>query len=312
MNRNDELRELYVKAHSMKHLEYILNHLYDKQSELECIVHDLQISNDKEQADVKKLEGKTFAAFYYGLIGKIDEKLTVERAEALAAQAKLESAENELQEVRKNISKHETELQALSGCDEQYNALLKEKRTAINESANPQAAEILRIEEEIAAAEYRLKEIDEALDAGDDAKEFAKDVLCELNSAEEWGTYDVVGGGLVAGISKHSHLDSAQKKLWYMRESIEQFRTEISDVEIHADLLVSVDSFSQFADIYIDDIFSDFCMLDQIKNSKSQVRHVIAQINDVIRRLCETKNGLENEIEKLNEEHDNLLVDIEL
>lgn len=312
MNRNDELRELYVKAHSMKHLEYILNHLYNKQSELECTVYDLQISNDKEQADIKKLEGKTFAAFFYGMIGKLDERLTIERAEALAAQAKLESAENELQEIRNTISKHEAELQALSGCDEQYAALLREKRSAIKESANPQAAEILRIEEEIAAAEYRLKEINEALDAGDDANECAKDVLCELNSAEEWGTYDVVGGGLVAGIAKHSHLDNAQKKLWYMRENIEQFRTEISDVEIHADLLVSVDSFSQFADIVFDDIFSDFYMLDQIKNSISQVRHVIAQINDVIRSLRDAKNGLETEIEKLNEEHDNLLVNIDL
>lgn len=312
MNRNDELRELYVKAHSMKHLEYILNHLYNKQSELECTVYDLQISNDKEQADIKKLEGKTFAAFFYGMIGKLDERLTIERAEALAAQAKLESAENELQEIRNTISKHEAELQALSGCDEQYAALLREKRSAIKESANPQAAEILRIEEEIAAAEYRLKEINEALDAGDDANECAKDVLCELNSAGEWGAYDVVGGGLVAGIAKHSHLDNAQKKLWYMRENIEQFRTEISDVEIHADLLVSVDSFSQFADIVFDDIFSDFYMLDQIKNSISQVRHVIAQINDVIRSLRDAKNGLETEIEKLNEEHDNLLVNIDL
>lgn len=48
----------------MNHLENILNHLYEKQSSLECTVHDLQLAYDKEQADVKQLEGRTFAAFF--------------------------------------------------------------------------------------------------------------------------------------------------------------------------------------------------------------------------------------------------------
>ncbi len=311
-NQNDLLRDLCEKTHSMKHLENILKHLYDKQSNLECTVHDLQLSNAKEQADVKRLEGETLAAYFYVLIGKIEERLTIERTQALAVQAKLELAEHELQEVRKKISLHEAELESLTGCDEQYAALLKEKEDAVKESYNPMASEILRLEEEIAAAEHRLKEVCEALDAGDGAKESVRSVLDKLKKAEVWGAYDIAGGGLVSGLMKHSHLQRAQKELWYMRQKIEDFRTEISDVDIHADLLVNIGGFSQFIDVFIDDIFSDLYTLDLIQSSKSQLRHVIEQIKDVIRKLQESKKNLEKEIEELAEEHDKLLVNIEI
>ena len=83
-------------------------------------------------------------------------------------------------------------------------------------------------------------------------------------------------------------------------------------MDIHADLIVSLDGFSQFTDIFLDDFFSDFDALEQIKSSKAQVRHVIEQVKTVIRQLQESRQKLQEEIDKLNEKHDRLVVDIEL
>ena len=45
---------------------------------------ELERTKLAEQADVDRLEGRSLAAFFYGVVGKMDEKLTQERAEAYA------------------------------------------------------------------------------------------------------------------------------------------------------------------------------------------------------------------------------------
>ncbi len=311
-SQNEMLRELHRKARRMEHLENRLNQLYEARTDMECTVHDLQLADDKEQADVRQLEGKTFAAFFYGLVGQKDDRLSKEQAEALASRARLETAEQELLAISREIADYEEELASLTGCDARYAALLQEKRDAVAASGKPEAAELLRLEEEITAAEQRLNEIREALAAGKAAKDAAKQVLSELDSAEEWGAFDAFGGGLVAGIAKHSHLDSAQEKLWYMRQNIEKFRTELADVDIHADLQVNVDGFAQFADIFFDDFFTDWSVLDRISNSKSQVRRVMEQVEGVMRRLRETKQDAKAAAERLTAERDELIINIEV
>ena len=34
--------------------------------------------------------------------------------------------------------------------------------------------------------------------------------LKNLNSAEGWGTWDLLGGGLISDLAKHSHIDDAK------------------------------------------------------------------------------------------------------
>lgn len=309
---SDPLRQLRQKTERMNHLERILNHLYDRQKSIECSVHDLELADNKEQADVERLEGKTFAAFFYGLIGQKDDRLSKERTEALASRAKLETAERELLALGREIADYEAELESLSGCDVQYASLLEEKLEQIRSSAHPNAAVLLRLMNEITAAEHRMKEIDEALEAGKKAKKAARNVIDELDSAEDWGAFDAFGGGTVAGVMKHSHLDTAQERIWTMRKNLEKFRTELSDVNIHADLQVNVDGFTKFADVFLDNFFVDFDVLDRIKNSRSQVRHVMEQIERTMRQLKDSRKQTEKALQQLRQKYEDVAVESQL
>ncbi len=309
---SDPLRQLRQKTERMNHLERILNHLYDRQKSLECSVHDLELADNKEQADVERLEGKTFAAFFYGLIGQKDDRLSKERAEALASRAKLETAERELAALCKEIADYEAELKSLSGCDAQYASLLEEKLEQIRSSAHPNAAVLLGLMNEITAAEHRIKEINEALQAGKMAKKAARTVIDDLDSAENWGAFDAFGGGTVAGVMKHSHLDTAQERIWTMRKHLEKFRTELSDVDIHADLQVNVDGFTKFADMFLDNFFVDLDVLDRIKNSRSQVHHVMEQIERAMRQLRNSRKQTEGELQQLRTKYEDIAVATEI
>ena len=59
--------------------------------ELEAVMLD-------EQADVDRLEGRSLAAFFYNVIGRMDEKLDRERQEAYEARVRYDAAARELAE----------------------------------------------------------------------------------------------------------------------------------------------------------------------------------------------------------------------
>lgn len=58
-----------------------------------------------EQADVKQLEGRSLAAFYYQIVGKKAEKLDKERQEAYAATVKYDVEVQELATLEEDIKR---------------------------------------------------------------------------------------------------------------------------------------------------------------------------------------------------------------
>ncbi|EFQ06555.1 hypothetical protein HMPREF9436_01940, partial [Faecalibacterium cf. prausnitzii KLE1255] len=68
------------------------------------------------------------------------------------------------------------------------------------------------------------------------------EVLETLDNAEGWSTWDVMGGGLGVDLAKYAELDDAQEQIEQLQVELRRFKTELADVEITADLQVTVDS----------------------------------------------------------------------
>ena len=71
-----------------------------------------------------------------------------------------------------------------------------------------------------------------------------------------------MGGGLMADLAKYEELDDAQKQIEQLQVELRRFKTELADVEITADLQVTVDSFLKFADFFFDGLFADWAVLE--------------------------------------------------
>ena len=68
-----------------------------------------------------------------------------------------------------------------------------------------------------------LRETEEAIGAGQEAHRQAQQVLDSLRSARGWGIYDLLGGGMLSGLMKHSRMDRAQQQLESLRQALERF-----------------------------------------------------------------------------------------
>lgn len=301
---DQQLRQLQAQCSRKKQLEAQVCELHSQRGALESQVRELQAVMQKEQADVERLEGRSLAAFFYQVIGKMDEHLTKERREAYAARVKYDAAARELADTEDDLRRSEEELTLLHGCDSQYEAVLQEKAEAVKAAGGPTAAEILRLEERKAFLTSQKKEVEEAVWAGDAALSTIQSVLESLDSAEGWGTWDLFGGGLVADLAKHSHLDAAQFAVEQLQSQLRRFKTELADVTIHADVQVNVDGFLRFADYFFDGLFVDWAVLDRISQSKSQVQSTQSQIEEVMARLQAMLQNADGELAQIDQQLD--------
>lgn len=298
---DEKLKVLHEKTARYRHLRAIMPELYSQRQQLEAEVRELDGIKRFEQADVDRLEGRSLAAFFYNVIGKMDEKLDAERREAYAARVKYDAAARELYAVESEISSNEAEMESLSGCEKEYEAALREKTEVLKAAGGAAADKILELQSRIASLQSRKKELQEALLAGNAALDTANQILCSLDSAEGWGTFDLLGGGLLTDIAKHSHLDEAQASVEQLQSQLRQFKTELADVSIEADMRVSVDGFLGFADFFFDGLFADWAVMDKISQSRHSVTETASSIEALLRRLDRLLSQTESELSRVND-----------
>lgn len=282
---DEQLRLLQDQCARKKKLEAARRELHRQRDTLTGQVEELKQVMVEEQEDVDRLEGRSLAAFFYHVVGKMDEKLTEERQEAYAAKVKYDAAARELAGVEMDLQRCESELDRLQGCEARYQAVLDEKIQAVKNQGGETAAKILQMEERAAYLESQKKELREAIEAGNAALSSTDKILSSLDSAEGWGTLDLFGGGLISDLAKHGHLDDAQEAVERLQSQLRAFKTELADVTINADLQVSIDGFLRFADYFFDGLLADWTVLDQIHQSQDQVQATRTQICSVLDHL---------------------------
>lgn len=293
--------------------------LNKKLSQLQLQREDLQHHVDKlkkimynEQADVESLEHTNLKSIFYGMIGKKQEKLDKEKLEAYTAKLKYDSAVYELKVLEQDIINIKAQLNKISEYEYKYSEFLKEKVEKIKLSGSFEALEIMKLEEQIANKKNYKKEINEAILAGEKALISANNVLSSLDSAEDWGTFDLFGGGVISDMVKHNHLDEAQNKVEQLQSDLRRFKTELTDVTINSDIKVNIDGFLRFADYFFDNFFTDWAVLDKINESQENVKNTKRQIEEVISRLHSMENETDTQIKILEADKEQRIVNIKL
>ncbi|HJC74469.1 MAG TPA: hypothetical protein H9697_05920 [Candidatus Mediterraneibacter faecavium] len=308
MNYYDsELQRLQSEIMEKQRTDAKLSDLLLQQSDLEKKTEELEKTMQKEQDDVDRLNGRSLAAFFYRATGKIGEKLTKEEAEAYAASVKYEAAKNELQAVSDDIDYCQRRLSQLQDCEQQYEKVLEEKTEQIKKSGVPEAGRIMNLENEIAFLETQQKEIQEAVTAGNRALDITRKILEDLDSAKNWSTFDLMGGGLIADMAKYDRLNKVQDKIQDLQAALRGFRTELADVteRISGDLHVEIGDFLHFADYFFDGLFTDWMVYDKINDSRGrtlrtrdQIQKILGQLNVMDNELCSKKENLKEELEQ--------------
>ena len=199
--------------------------------------------------------------------------------------------------------------EGVSNFSEQYDAALAQKRRALTTSETPEGQKIRDMEQQVAVLQSYAREIREAINAGSSARGTADQILRELDSAQNWNTWDMFGGsGIITHMAKHGHLDSAQDLTEELQRKLRRFKTELADIQITADTQVNIDGFLRFADYFFDGLFADWAVGNRISESISSVTATRSKISSTITKLEAMESKTRQEIERLKTELDSFIV----
>ena len=306
---HDDLFALQQKVAQKPLLESKLYELHTQRRQYDNQVISLLVAFRKEQEDVEKLEGRSLANYFYQVIGKLDDKLDQERKEAYAAKVKLDAAERELAGIESDIKEIQEQITDVLVAEARYKDALELKRRQLKDSGTQVADQILSMEERIAALQAQKQEIREAISAGYSARSTADRILSELEDADGWNTWDILGGGgIITHMAKHSHLDEAQDLVQELQSQLRRFKTELADVQISANMQVNIDGFLRFADYFFDGLFADWAVGDKISQSLSSVSNTKSEINRMLDKLNDMEKAVDHGIASLKQQVDDLIV----
>lgn len=135
-------------------------------------------------------------------------------------------------------------------------------------------------------SDYMLeKEIDEAIASGEAALFSLKEAQNKLNSARNWGIFDMLGGGLITDLVKHSKMNDASAYLEEAKRDLLVFQRELQDVQGAIDLKVDVSEFLTFADFFFDGFIMDYVVQTKIAEARRQIEQAIPLVEGLVNDL---------------------------
>ena len=131
----------------------------------------------------------------------------------------------------------------------------------------------------------RQKEIREAITAGERARMSLQTAHDKLDSARTWGVLDIIGGGLISGLMKHSRVNDASFCVEQAKRDLMSFQQELGDIRDIAGLNVEISGLLTFADFFFDGLLADLLVQSRIKEAQAEIDNAICRVDNILARL---------------------------
>ena len=262
---------------------------------------ELVVQLSKEEVDVQKLERTSLTTLFYSVLGSREEKLEYERQELLSAQLNYQQTRHQVEYLERELAYICEQLDSLKNIEAEYQALLSEKETLLRGSDQEIASQLMAYAEQIADLASMEKEFSEAINAGRDVLSCLEGVLDSLRSAKNWGTWDMLGGGLVSTIGKHRRIDDARDGINEVQARLSSFDRELADVGEHIQLGIEIGEFETFADYFFDSLIFDWAVQSKINRSLEQTLDAKDVLVSVIEELETLQGNVQSELKDISE-----------
>jgi hypothetical protein len=283
---NERLQACQEKMQLANMWENRLADLRGKLTEQYHTVEQCRLRLQGELQDVDQLRESSFSNFMMNLFGRLEDKLREEEREAAEAKLKYDVASSALIDMELEQTELIAKLVDIGQPHREYERLLTEKEAWIREHDTSTTARLEDLSEEIARREAIRKEIREAVGAGAAVSAALTNAEDRLDSAGNWGKYDLIAGGLISTAIKHGHIDEARGYIHEAQNSLRRFNNELKDLKWNGvDETARIGGFAKFADFFFDGFIADWIVQGKIRDSLGSVQSHRAEVEHLISKL---------------------------
>lgn len=267
----------------------------------------------KEQQDVIKLGKFSFANKLKEWTGKWDEQMEREINEVAEVELKYNEAAKTVTDLEAELKQlqEQTKNPDFQYVDEDWEDFLREKESWIRQNDSVATATLQKLADDRIRIRSLMREIDEAIEAGDKAVRALDAALDKLGNAEGLSMWDTfLGGGLLVSALKYSEMNSSDDLVHRAQRALRHYETELMDVQNVASesFQVNHNDFFTFTDIFFDNIFSDWMVHSRITDAKGKLNVVLRDVRRVQDRLKRKRDEAIEEIKRLEEQEQAIIV----
>jgi len=304
---NKQLVEVKEKMRIRQKLQGDLIQIQQILSEERARLKQLEAELKKEGADVEKLEELSLTGLFYQILGGKEEQLKKERQKYLTVKLKYDECRDSVSALIEDQDELNKKISAYGAIDSQYRSILVAKEKLIAEAHDENTERLIRFSEELADVQSDVKELEEAISAGNAILEGLGSVINSLKSAKNWGTWDMLGSGVISTAIKHSRIDDARKSAHQAQQLLRRFQRELADVESNTELTIDIGSFTKFADYFFDGLIVDWVVQSRISRSLESTVQVQKAVRDIISSLKQSMMKAQKEANRISKERRTLL-----
>ncbi|MEQ8201500.1 MAG: hypothetical protein ABRQ24_08795 [Syntrophomonadaceae bacterium] len=237
-----------------------------------------------ESRDVERLDGVTLLNLWHSLKGTKDDAKRKEQEEYLTAKLRYDEAEAALTALEADLSKIDNNLAAMGGIDTKYQQAVRDKEEYLLHSGGAEARQLFEMAEQSGRLKAEGKELIEAIEAGEEAGKAFSKVQKSLGSAQGWGAFDLLGGGLLTTAIKHSRISDAKNEIDQAQLLLRKFQREMADVK-YTNNTIEIGGLVTFADFFLDGLIFDAIVQSKINTAQDRTRHLQQEIKATLHEL---------------------------
>jgi DNA repair exonuclease SbcCD ATPase subunit len=231
---------------------------------------------------VVKLESLSLTGMFYSVLGTKAEHLDREKQEYRAAKLKYDESVEAVNDLQAERTRLQQELESFKSVEQDYSRLIKEKERLLANSQDARVDRLLGFTEQLADLAADEKELTEAVRVGESALTALRDVQGELQSAANWGTWDMLGGGMLSTMAKHSRIDSARQRAHIAQRQLRRFQEELADAGQRLHVSLEIGGFSKFADFFFDGLIADWVVQSKIREASSACSSALSRVSSAV------------------------------
>ena len=304
MSMQNLKKELQVAYENMMRKQKIEIHLINLERRIKAYEKESQRLLrfvEKEEEDYHKLEKLNLRALFYKVLGEKEKELEKERQDYLMAFLKYQSSVKNLESLLFEKEVLTKQLSSLHNAEKEFNKKFAKGGSRLEASLSASGRKkINAVDLRMLNHEARIRELREAVKAGNKSETMLLRLVHDLTNITQWGNSHIAkrnkkisGQGRNSSPTKRRFVTQSKKDAQKANILLEHFETEIQDIQKHfkIDYRNYIKSFEDFLDIFYDNLITDWIVKKNLKNTTFAIQTVHDKVVRIIAML-------EKEIEK--------------
>ena len=273
------LRKEKIDIH-LAGLEDLIFTRQEKLKELESIL-------SKQSNDIQKLEKVSILSLFRKILGNPEKAIDREKQDYLLAVMKYNECKASIEALKNEQTLLRNVQSGLFGLEKRLENLIKQKDSRINLDNPGVAKQIAQLDQRMLSHKEKLKELDEAIQAGERINIALRDIIKDLRDAVGWGPFNYGGKGKYSTYKKKRFIDKASSEIVQVNALFLKFEEELHDVSkhYHLDYKNDIHYYQDFLDTFINNLITDYVVRKKIKNSLAGVEATLDRVEMTILTL---------------------------